>query len=143
MQINDLKPQHKNKDRKRVGRGGKRGTYSGRGCKGQKSRAGRKMQPFMREVIKRYPKIRGYRHELKSNVVISIGLNVLEKDFKEGEKITPQILVEKKIVRKVSGRVPKVKILSRGELTKALVIENCLFSKLAKDKIEKAGGAIK
>ncbi len=143
MQINDLKPQHKNKDRKRVGRGGKRGTYSGRGCKGQKSRAGRKMQPFMREVIKRYPKIRGYRHELKSNVVISIGLNVLEKDFKEGEKITPQILVEKKIVGKVSGRVPKVKILSKGELTKSFHIEGCLVSKVARVKIEEKGGSIK
>ncbi len=143
MQIHEIKPIHKTKDKKRVGRGGKKGTYSGRGCKGQKSRAGRKMQPFMREVIKRFPKIRGYRHELKPNVVISIGLNVLENNFKEGEKVTPQILVEKKIVRKVSGKVPKVKILSKGEITKKLLFEDCVFSQKAKEKVEKIGGVIK
>ncbi|MDD4989930.1 MAG: uL15 family ribosomal protein [Candidatus Pacebacteria bacterium] len=143
MQIHEIKPIHKTKDKKRVGRGGKKGTYSGRGCKGQKSRAGRKMQPFMREVIKRYPKTRGYRHELKLNVMVSIGLNILENNFKEGEKITPQILVEKKIAGKISGKVPRIKILSKGEITKALTVENCLFSKSAKDKIEKAGGSIK
>lgn len=61
MQLNDLKPIHKNKKRKRVGRGGKRGTYSGRGQKGQLSRAGRKLKPVIREIIKRYPKLRGYK----------------------------------------------------------------------------------
>ncbi len=83
MQINDLQPQYKNKDRKRVGRGGKRGTYSGRGVKGQKSRSGRKMQPFMREIIKRYPKIRGYRQELRSQDGVSINLTTLEKNFQK------------------------------------------------------------
>lgn len=137
MQINDLKPQHKNKDRKRVGRGGKRGTFSGRGCKGQKSRAGRKMQPFMRELIKRYPKIRGYRQKLRPEETISLNLDVLEKNFKAGDTITPEVLIEKNLIRKIAGQTPKVKILSRGKITKALNFEGCLFSKLAKEKIEK------
>jgi large subunit ribosomal protein L15 len=44
-----------------VGRGGKKGTYSGRGIKGQKSRAGKRLEPIIRSIIKRYPKLRGYR----------------------------------------------------------------------------------
>ena len=61
MQINQLSPKHKEKRKKRIGRGGKKGTYSGKGMKGQRSRAGRKMAPIIRELIKRYPKLRGYR----------------------------------------------------------------------------------
>lgn len=60
MQLHELKPIHKRKKPKRIGRGGKRGTYSGRGVKGQKARAGRKLKPIIREIIKRYPKIRGH-----------------------------------------------------------------------------------
>jgi len=142
MQINDLQPQHKNKDSKRIGRGGSKGTYCGKGCKGQKSRAGRKIQPFMREIIKRYPKIRGYRQELRVKEGISVGLNTIEKFFAKGEKITPQILVNKKLVRKIAGKDPLIKILGNGEITKALNFESCLVSKSAREKIEKAGGKI-
>lgn len=65
MQLHELKPKHKRKKRKRVGRGGKRGTYSGRGIKGQKARAGRRLKPVIRELIKRYPKLRGYKFKAK------------------------------------------------------------------------------
>jgi large subunit ribosomal protein L15 len=65
MQLHELKPIHKSKKRKRVGRGGKRGTFAGRGQKGQRSRAGRKMKPVVRELIKRYPKLRGYKFKSK------------------------------------------------------------------------------
>ena len=64
--MHELKPEHKNKKSKRIGRGGKRGTYSGRGVKGQKSRAGRKFQPIIRELIKKYPKLKGYRQNPKN-----------------------------------------------------------------------------
>jgi len=142
MQIHQLKPQHKKKEKKRVGRGGKRGTYSGRGCKGQKARAGRKLQPLMREVFKKYPKLRGYRSILKPKAKANVTLAVLEKKFQSGDCITPQVLVAKKIVRRFAGKPPVVKILEKGEITKALIIKNCLLSKSAKDKIEKAGGAV-
>ena len=59
MQLHELKPIHKNKESKKIGRGGKRGTYSGKGMKGQRSRAGARMQPIIRELTKRYPKLRG------------------------------------------------------------------------------------
>ena len=61
MQIHELRPKHKNRAKKRIGRGGKHGTYSGKGIKGQASRAGRKMVPIIRELIKKYPKLKGYR----------------------------------------------------------------------------------
>jgi len=52
-------------------------------------------------------------------------------------------LLKKKIIRKIKGKVPKVKILGKGELTKALVIEDCYISRKAKEKIEKVEGIIK
>jgi large subunit ribosomal protein L15 len=61
MQLHELRPIHKPHKKKRIGRGGKKGTYSGKGIKGQKSRAGRKFKPLIREIIKRYPKKRGYK----------------------------------------------------------------------------------
>jgi len=59
IQLHQIQPEHKLKKKKRVGRGGKRGTYCGRGIKGQKSRAGAKIRPALRDLIKRIPKKRG------------------------------------------------------------------------------------
>ena len=143
MQIHEIQPDNKTKDKKRIGRGGSKGTYCGKGCKGQKSRAGRKMQPFMREIIKRYPKIRGYRQELRAEDTVSVNLKTIEKVFEKGAKITPQILVDKKLIRKIAGKTPLVKILGNGEITKSFSFESCLVSKVAQAKIEKAGGEIK
>ena len=53
MQLHTLKRKTKNKTKKIVGRGGKRGTYSGRGLKGQKARAGRKIRPEFRDLLKK------------------------------------------------------------------------------------------
>ncbi|MBI2010965.1 MAG: hypothetical protein HYS89_01915 [Candidatus Colwellbacteria bacterium] len=59
MQLHQIQPTHKTPRGKRIGRGGKRGTYSGRGIKGQRSRAGRRIKPATRELIQRLPKLRG------------------------------------------------------------------------------------
>ena len=142
MQLHQLKPIHKAKKRKRIGRGGKKGTYSGAGIKGQKSRAGRKMQPIIRELTKRYPKLKGYRQKTRERPESEVNLLTLEKRFKQGEKISPEILIKRRIIRKIKGRVPEVKILAKGELKKKLMIEGCKVSKGAKEKIEKAGGTI-
>ncbi len=142
MQLHELKPIHKLKKPKRVGRGGKKGTYSGRGIKGQKSRSGRKLKPIIRELIKRYPKLRGYKFKKIPKFNVEVSLDILEKKFNSGEKINPKILLERKIIRRIKGKVPKVKILGRGEITKPITIENCQLSKSAKEKIEKAGGKI-
>ena len=143
MQLHQLKPIHKRKRKKRVGRGGKKGTYSGRGIKGQKARAGARFQPAIRELIKKYPKLRGYKFKSKSSKPAIVNIEILAKKFKEKEKITPEILLNKGLVRKIKGKTPRVKILGRGEIKKPLIIENCEVSVQAKEKIEKAGGAIK
>jgi len=143
MQIHQLKPIHKNQKRKRIGRGGKRGTYSGRGIKGQKSRAGRKLQPVIRELIKKYPKLRGYRFKSRDKDTATINIGVLEKKFESSGVITPKILLEKKLIRRIKGKIPKVKILGKGEVKKKLTIEGCEVSKNAGEKIKKAGGKVK
>jgi large subunit ribosomal protein L15 len=143
MQIHELKPKHKKKGKKRIGRGGRKGTYSGKGNKGQKSRAGRKMVPIIRELIKRYPKLKGYRSFVLEDYSAVVNLDVLEKTSKDGETINPENLIKKGIVSRMKGRNPKIKILGTGKLTKKLVVENCKTSKTAKEAIEKVGGTIK
>lgn len=142
MQLHQLKPIHRLKKRKRVGRGGKRGTYSGRGMKGQKSRAGRKLQPVIRELIKRYPKLRGYRFKKYQKDIAIVNLGILEKKFNPSEIVNPKTLLEKKIISRTKGKLPRVKILGDGKITKKIIIENCEVSKNAKEKIKKAGGSI-
>lgn len=143
MQLHELRPTHKLQKRKRVGRGGSHGTYSGRGMKGQKSRAGRKMEPLIRKFIKRYPKLRGYRFKPLFPKPAVVDLEILERAFKGSEVVNPMNLLEKGIIRRIKGKAPEVKILSAGKLTKPLIIENCRVSKKAKEMIEKAGGKIK
>ncbi|MEK7562075.1 MAG: 50S ribosomal protein L15 [Patescibacteria group bacterium] len=143
MQLHELKPKHKERSKKRIGRGGKKGTYSGKGNKGQSSRAGRKMVPIIRELIKRYPKLKGYRRFVLEDYSVAVNLETLEKNSKAGEIINPENLIKMGIVRMIKGRVPKVKILGKGKLTKQLAVENCKVSASAKEAIEKAGGNIK
>ena len=143
MQIHELKPKHASKSRKIVGRGGKKGTYSGRGGKGQSARSGRKMVPIIRELIKRYPKLKGYRGlTLEDNTVV-VNIQALEKHFKDAEIVNPESLVEKGMIRQTKGKTPAVKILGMGKITKKVIIEHCKISKTAKDAIEKAGGSVK
>ena len=143
MRLHELQPDHENKDKKRVGRGGKWRTYAGRGDKGQKSRAGSgKFQPLIRRLIKRFPKLRGYQFKsLSESEVVNIGK--LKHHFEEGDTVSPATLVEKDLVDRQDGKLPEVKILGKGEIDKALEIEKCDFSESAKDKIEEAGGTIK
>lgn len=143
MQIHELQRKHKNKDKKRVGRGGRKGTYSGHGMKGQKARAGRKMEPIIRSLIKRYPKLKGYRSFNVADYTAVVNLVTLEKISTDGEIINPENLLKKGVISKMKGKAPKVKILGTGKLTKKLVVENCKTSKTAKDAIEKAGGSVK
>lgn len=142
MQIHQLKPIHKNKAKKRVGRGGKKGTYSGRGQKGQKSRAGHKLAPVIRELIKRYPKLRGYRFKARKGALAVINVNVLDKVFNDSETVSPKSLLKKQLIRKILGKTPQVKILGKGKLTKNLIIKDCQVSKAVKEAIEEKGGKI-
>ena len=129
------------KDRKRVGRGdgSGHGTYSGRGCKGQKSRAGYKMRPGFEggqlPLIKRLPQKRGFTNIFRTeyNVININKLNV----FEAGSEVTPESLIAAGIVK--SLRHP-IKILSDGDINHPLTIKANKFSAAAKAKIEAAGG---
>ena len=143
MQTHELRPKHKSKYRKIVGRGGKKGTYSGRGGKGQTARSGRKVAPIIRELIKRYPKLKGYRAFVIPTDTVVVNLNVLDKNFKDSEVVNSQTLTQKGIAKMIKGKQPNIKILGKGTLSKKLVFENCKISATAKIAIEKAGGVIK
>ncbi len=143
MQLHDIKPTIKSKKGKRVGRGGKRGTFSGKGVKGQKARAGRKLEPPIRGLIKKYHKLRGYKfNPIKKENIVAVNLSTINDKFKKDEVVSPVLLVEKKIIRRSSGKFPVVKILGNGVIDKSLVFKNCVFSESAKEKIEKSGGKI-
>ncbi|MBI2577407.1 MAG: 50S ribosomal protein L15 [Candidatus Wildermuthbacteria bacterium] len=142
MQLHELKPQYPAKKRKRVGRGGKRGTYSGKGMKGQNSRTGTQFKPIIRELIKRYPKMRGYRFKSIRPLVQPVNVSDLNSAFKADEKVTPAALAEKGIIRILKSKAIAVKVLGGGALDKSLTIEGCAVSKSAKEKIEKAGGKV-
>lgn len=142
MQLHNLKKHSSHHRSKLVGRGGKRGTTSGRGTKGQKARAGNKRRPEMRDIIKKLPKLRGYRFKSIQAKPAIINLATLDKIFKDGDTITPVSLSAKKLVKQERGQVPAVKILATGDLTKKLNFEGCLVSASAKTKIEQAGGTI-
>jgi len=146
MQLNSLKPRHGNYHSTVIGRGGKRGKTSGRGGKGQTARAGHKIRPEMRDIIKKFPKRRGYGRNRSRTVRMNrvvyapVSLASIESVFDAGAIISPSILREKGIVRAMGGRSPKVKILGVGTLTKAFTVQNCAASATARLAIEKAGG---
>ena len=145
MQFHQLKRVHKNKRSVQVGRGSKRGKTSGRGGKGQTARAGHKIRPEIRDMIKRVPKLRGRGKNIFQSFQkkpLPLNLNLIEKHFKEGEKVTPQILADKGLVNGSKGGELVVKILSSGEITKKITFSDCLFSASARAKVEKVGGTI-
>jgi len=143
MQLHQIKPTIKKKKIKRVGRGGKRGTYCGKGIKGQKSRSGTQFEPAIRVFIKKYHKLKGYRFKKQSENQRVINVFMLEKRFNSGDIVNSKSLIEKKLIRLVERKEPLIKILGKGDLTKKLIIEGCLVSKSAQEKIEKAGGSVK
>ncbi len=148
MQLHQLQPRTTRKDAKRVGRGGKRGKTSGKGGKGQTARAGGKPRPEMRDIIKRLPKLRGHgknraRTVNNERVLPTVfNLKVLEAAFEAGETVSPATLLAKKILTTKKGKLPEVKILGTGEITKKITLSGCIISASAKAKIEKAGGTV-
>ncbi len=128
------------KPAKRVGRGGKRGTYSGRGIKGQRSRSGGKgglRRLGMRQLIERTHKLKGFKSIHPKPAIVS--LVVLNRFFKDGEEVNPRVLFKKKLISTMKNGV---KILANGEIKVKLKISGCLLSQSAKSAIEKAGGQV-
>lgn len=82
MQIHELKRKNKNKKDRIVGRGGKHAKTSGRGGKGQTARAGNKRRPELRDIIKKLPKLRGYKFNSFAKDVV-LPLSDITKDGKK------------------------------------------------------------
>ena len=142
MQGHQLTTRTKNKSKKRVGRGGKRGTTSGRGTKGQKARSGRRIRPQLRDILKKIPKKKGYRARVISRRLAVVNLRDIERKFAAGAEVSPKTLVERGLVEKISGKVPEIKILGAGEISKNFIFKNCLFSKKAEEALKKSGSQI-
>ncbi|MEN9337983.1 MAG: hypothetical protein RIQ41_297 [Candidatus Parcubacteria bacterium] len=146
MQIHQIKRDTPYKKSKLVGRGGKRGKTAGKGGKGQTARAGHRVRPAMRDIIKKLPKLRGHGKNRSQSVfyrgpeaVVNVGaLNV----FEQGAVVSPTALVAKGLIGEAFGKNPKVKILGTGTLTVKLSFERCAVSATAQKQIEALGGTI-
>jgi large subunit ribosomal protein L15 len=152
LSLSTLSPAQKRQDRKRVGRGlgSGKGRYSGRGIKGQKSRAGsHKMRAGFEggqmPIYMRLPKQRGHSSKDAMPVgpfrTVTQGVNLrdLEARFDAGAEVTPEALKEAGLIRNTRT---DVKILGYGELTKKLTVTAHRFSATAREKIESAGGTV-
>lgn len=128
MQIHELKLKPRKK-KKVIGRGGKRGTTSGKGMKGQKARSGGNVDPLFEggrsTFIQRLKKVRGFKavHPKK----ITITLAQLERAFVDGETVSVETLFAKKLVDR-KARVAGVKIVSSGTLSKKLKLDKEVFA---------------
>ncbi len=151
LSLSNLKPAQKRKARKRVGRGlgSGKGRYSGRGIKGQKSRAGsHKMRPGFEggqmPIYMRLPKQRGPYSKDAMPVgphrtsTVPVNLRDLERVFDDGAEATLEAMVEKGLIKNTRT---DVKVLGQGELTKKLAVTAHSFSASAREKIEGAGGS--
>ena len=143
MELHNLNKLAGNKTKsKRVGRGigsGKGGHTTGKGHKGQKSRAGNKhllgFEGGQVSLYKRMPKIGGFKRHNKENVV-NIYLSDLDK-FNSGSKVGIKELVEKKIIAPNTKHF-QVKVLSNGTINKKLTLSGLKYSGLAKEKLLKS-----
>ena len=143
MKLHELKPAAgSRKAPKRIGRGtgSGLGRNAGKGEKGQNARSGGGVRPGFEggqmPLYRRLPK-RGFTNPFsKEFVCINIDrLNI----FENGTEITPEVLLERRVVSKV---LDGVKILGNGTLEKILTVKGCKFSKSAIEKIEAAGGKV-
>jgi large subunit ribosomal protein L15 len=151
LNLSNLKPAQARKDRKRIGRGlgSGKGRYSGRGIKGQKSRAGSHamragFEGGQMPLYMRTAKLRGNT----SKDAMPIGpfrtytqpVNLRDLDrFEVGEEVTPETLKAKGLIRTVRK---DVKLLGVGELSKKLTITVHGASATAREKVERAGGTL-
>ena len=141
MQLHTLQPNTPGRQGQRVGRGGKRGTTAGRGTKGQKARAGHKIRPQLRDLVKRIPKLRGSKFRSFQESAQAVSLATLAKHFSSGGVVTIEKLLAKGIVGRRHGAKPRVKILG-GAIDKKLSIRSLSISKSARAAVEKAGGTV-
>jgi large subunit ribosomal protein L15 len=142
MSLNNLKPAPGAKhSKKRVGRGpgSGNGKTAGRGNKGAQSRSGysykRGFEGGQMPLHRRLPK-RGFTNVFRTEYVV-VNLDQLEARFDAGAAVTPESL---RSVGLVSDRTALIKVLGRGEISKALTVQAHKFSGTAAEKLAAAGG---
>src|SRR6266545_4378026 len=152
LTLSNLKPAQKRRARKRVGRGlgSGKGRYSGRGIKGQKSRAGsHQMRPGFEggqmPIYMRLGKQRGpYSKDAMPmgphrTSTVPVNVRDLERVFDDGSEVTLEALIDKGLIKNTRT---DVKILGQGDLKKKLTVTAHSFSASAREKIEQAGGKV-
>ena len=140
MKIHDLKPAPgSNRKRKRVGRGigGKGGKTAGRGTKGQKARNTVRVgfEGGQLPLTQRVPKLKGFKNPFR---VEYAAVNLDTINDAEGSDIDPGTLRSQGLVHKHG----LVKVLGRGEITRAVNVSAHAFSKSAEEAITAAGGSV-
>lgn len=142
MKLNELKPAEgsaKAAWRKGRGAGSGNGKTAGKGHKGQNARSGGGVRPGFEggqlPLYRKLPK-RGFHNKFATEYAI-VNLSTLETCFVDGDVVTLEVLLEKKIVRKPYDGL---KVLANGELTKKLTVKAAKFTAAAKEKITAAGG---
>lgn len=144
MKLENLTKAPEAKAKKRVGRGpgSGLGKTSGRGQKGQKSRSGASIPAWFQggqtPLYRRIPK-RGFNNTRFTIRYATINVSDLNNFFNDGDVVTPELLKEKKIIKK---QLNGVKVLGNGELKKKLTVKANIFSASAISKIESAGGKV-
>lgn len=139
MKRSDLMPaagSRTKKVRRGRGDGSGHGNYSGRGMKGQNSRAGGGVrigfEGGQTPLLRRTPKKKGFRNPNRVEF-LAINFHVLEGKFSDGEVVSPATLLEKRIIRNLKQ---PVKILGTGTLTKQVSFEGVIFSKSAESALQ-------
>jgi large subunit ribosomal protein L15 len=140
MKVHDLQPAFgATRPKRRVGRGiaGKGGKTAGRGTKGQGARNNIKpgFEGGQLPLAMRIPKLKGFKNPFRVEYAV-VNLDTLE-DF-EGNEVNPQSLRAKGLVHKHG----LVKVLGRGEITRAVTVKAHAFSKSAVEAIQAAGGSV-
>ena len=100
----------------------------------------------MRDLIKKFPKLRGRgKNSLKSRKEspVVVTLKMVDLVFSTGDSVNPKTLLEKKIISLKSGRLPRVTISGTGNIKKSLNFSLCHVTGSAKVKIESLKGKIK
>src|SRR5689334_21025108 len=151
LNLSNLQPAQERKDRKRVGRGlgSGKGRYSGRGIKGQKSRAGsHKMRAGFEggqmPIYMRIGKSRGATSKDAMPIgpfrteTVPVNLRDLDR-FEAGDEVTPETLVEKRLIKNTKT---DVKLLGTGSVKTKLTVRVHAISATAREKIEAAGGTV-
>jgi large subunit ribosomal protein L15 len=142
MKLHHLRPgPGARRDRRRVGRGraAGQGKTAGRGTKGYLARNNKKLgyEGGQMPLLRRVPKMKGFTNPNREAWAV-VNVDRLAKRFDADATVSPESMAEAGLVRR---RLP-VKVLGGGELDRPLTVQAHGFTRVAREKIERAGGRV-